>query len=313
MKRVLVLSLGLLLAVGCKKNKPVDTDPTGLASAASSVVAQASASAAQSAALPAGLAPYAEHTLAAGNAPDGTWTPAYTIERKSAGENLDWSQALEHCTAQGKSLCTDTQWLRACAADQELGKLETWTLTADAPGAVVRGGPAGCGDKKFVKVTEASPTRVAVCCQRAVAIRTENKNASFLSSSSKKLLDYEAALLRHEPAALGALYDDNVAYLGKELARDDLVKAHQQSAQDNPDLASFFDHCTVKIDNDGVAATLVADCGVVTRRGGKVSGMIQRVAYGGPASKIQYVGDPSGTMKKREQKERVRSFLPSGQ
>jgi hypothetical protein len=41
--------------------------------------------------------------------------------------------------------------------------------------------------------------------------------------------------------------------------------------------------------------------------------MIQRVAYGGPASKIQYVGDPSGSMKKREQKERVRAFLPSGE
>jgi hypothetical protein len=313
MKRVLVLSLGLVLVVGCKKNKPVDPNPTGSASAASSVVAQGSASAVPSAAQAAGLVPYAEHTIAAGDAPDGTWTPAYTIERKAGDENFDWSRALEHCTAQGRSLCSDTQWLRACAADAELGKLETWTLTADVPGAVVRGGPAGCGDKKFVKVTEASPTRAAVCCQRAVAIRTENKNASFLASSSKKLLDYEVALLRHEPAPLGALYDDNVTYLGKELARDDLVKAHEQSAKDNPDLASFFDHCTVKIDNDGVAASLVADCGVVQRRGGKVSGLIQRVAYGGPASKIQYVGDPSGTMKKREQKERVRSFLPSGQ
>jgi hypothetical protein len=313
MKRALVLCLGLMAAVACKKEKAPVPNPSAAQSAALSTTPSAAPSSGPSAAQPTGLVPYAEHTIPAGDAPDGTWTAQFTIERKAGDENLEWAKALDHCAAQGQSLCTDTQWLRACQADAELGKLETWTLTADVPGAVVRGGREGCGGRKFVKPKETSPTRVAVCCQRAVGIQTGNKNAAFLATSSKKLLDYEAALSKRDASALGGLYDDNVTYLGKDLARDALVQQHQQYQKDNPDLSSYFDHCTVKIDTDGVSPTLLADCGVVTRKGSAGQGMTQRVIWGGPASKIEYVGDTSGNVKKREQKERVRSFLPSGQ
>src|SRR5512141_1745393 len=170
----------LVVVTGCKK-KPNPADqvasvPSTQPSAPSSVPSvTASAATAPSA----GVALYAAHTIPPGGAPNGTWTIAFAVEQKAGDLGLDWWGAVAHCTAEHLTLCTETQWLRACKADPDFGKIESWTLTADVPGAVVRGGDDGCKARKFVKTGDKSPTRAGICCERALGITSEDKTDQF--------------------------------------------------------------------------------------------------------------------------------------
>jgi hypothetical protein len=244
-------------------------------------------------------------------ASNGTWTIAFAVERKAGDLDLDWWGAVAHCSAEQLALCTETQWLRACKADPDLGQLESWTLTADVPGAVVRGGSDGCKERKFVKTREKNPTRVGLCCERALGITSEDQADAFRELATKHVLAYEAALREKKAELLGKLYADTVTYLGNDLARSALVKQQLDEAAGAPDFLMYFDHCNVKYADSGTSKDLLADCGVVSGAQGKVRGFAQRIAFGA-SDRIFYVGDPKG-MKKHEQKERVRSFLPSGQ
>ena len=301
----------LVVTTGCKKKpNPADQVASVPSTAPSVPSSPPSASAAPSTTAPAGIAPYAAHTIPAGGAPNGTWTIAFAIEQKAGDLGLDWWGAVAHCSAEHLALCTETQWLRACKADPDFGKIESWTLTADVPGAVVRGGDDGCKARKFVKVGDKSPTRAGVCCERALGITSEDKADAFRELATKKVLAYEAALGEKKAEALNQLYADTVTYLGNDLARAALVKQQLDEAA-APDSLTYFDHCDVKYAESGGSKDLLADCGVVSGAKGKVRGFAHRIAFGA-SDRIFYVGDPKG-MKKREQKERVRAFLPSGQ
>jgi hypothetical protein len=297
------------VATGCKKKpnpaEQIASVPSTQPSAPLSPPS-ASASAATSAA-----ALYPARTIPAGGAPNGTWTIAFAVEQKAGDLDLDWWGAVAHCSAEHLALCTETQWLRACKADPELGKLESWTLTADVPGAVVRGGSDGCKERKFVKTRDKSPTRAGVCCERALGITSEDKTDAFRELATKKVLAYEAALYEKKAEPLAKLYADTVTYLGSDLARAAVIKQQLDEAAGAPDSLTYFDHCDVKYAESGAAKDLLADCGVVAGAQGKVRGFAHRIAFGA-SDRIFYVGDPKG-MKKHEQKERVRSFLPSGQ
>ena len=298
----------LVVATGCKK-KPNPSDQVASVPSTQPSVPSSPPSASASTAASAGIAPYAAHTIPAGPAPNGTWTIAFSVEQKAGDLGLDWWGAVAHCSAEHLALCTETQWLRACKADPDFGKLESWTLTADVPGAVVRGGSDGCKERKFVKTRDKSPNRAGMCCERALGITSEDKADAFRELATKKVLAYEAALQEKKAEPLNKLYADTVTYLGNDLARAALVK--QQLDEAAPDSLTYFDHCDVKYAESGTSKDLLADCGVVSGAQGKVRGFAHRIAFGG-SDRIFYVGDPKG-MKKREQKERVRAFLPSGQ
>jgi hypothetical protein len=300
----------LVVATGCKtKPNPAD-QVASVPSTQPSVPLSAPTPSASAATAPsAGIAPYAAHTIPAGGAPNGTWTIAFAVEQKAGDLGLDWWGAVAHCSAEHLALCTETQWLRACKADPDFGKLESWTLTADVPGAVVRGGGDGCKERKFVKTGDKSPTRAGVCCERALGITSEDKADEFRELATKKVLAYEAALLEKKAEPLGKLYADKVTYSGNDLARAALIKQHLDEAASTPDSLTYFDHCDVKHAESGASKDLLADCGVVSGAKGKVRGFAERIAFAA-SDRIFYVGDPKG-MKKGEQKERVRSFLPS--
>jgi hypothetical protein len=312
MRRCLLpLMACLVVAAGCKKKpNPAEQVASVPVPSVSAPTPPASASAAPSAVASAATDPYPARTIPAGAAPNGTWTIAFAVQRKAGDEGLDWWEAVAHCQAEHLTLCSETQWQRACQADSQLGQLESWTLTADVPGSAVRGGADGCKARKFVKTKDKSPTRIGLCCERALAITSEDKSDEFRELATKKVLEYETALREKKADALGALFADNVTYLGKDLARAALVKQHLEEAASTPDSLTYFDHCDVKYAEAG-SKDLYADCGVVSGAQGKVRGLVERIAFLN-STRIFYVGDPKG-MKKREEKERVRSFLPSGQ
>jgi hypothetical protein len=246
----------------------------------------------------------------AGPAPNGTWTIEFGLERVTGDENLDWSGAIARCVGSGKQLCLETQWQRACALDPEIGKLESWTLTADYPGAAVRGGAEGCKARSFRKASEKSATRVGLCCDRVIAISSEDKSDEFRAAATRRILEVEAALTDLSPAGRASkLFSDQISLEGNDYKRDLALLKLVDERKGDPTRLHFFDHCSVKLSEDPTPM-LIADCGVVQQSLGKTRGFPQRIAFESATGPITYLGDPKA-MKPIERKERVRAFLPS--
>jgi hypothetical protein len=218
------------------------------------------------------------------------WTPAFKIERDEGASGLGYLAAQQRCAGESMTLCTETQWERACGEDPAIGATETWTLTVSKEGFVVRGG-ANCGARQVQRGGEASPTRATVCCDRAVGIRTGNKNDAFLKSSAKRVLDLERANNRRDVTALASLYDDPVEFLGRTYTRADLMQEAQKYFRQFPDQWLLYDTCDTRIDK-GTEVTLVSDCVAVGHRGGEVAVVVQQIVHGGPASHIQKLSEP---------------------
>jgi hypothetical protein len=233
---------------------------------------------------------FAPRSVAAGTAGNGAWTPAFKIEREEGATGLAYLAAQQRCIGGSMTLCTETQWERACGEDPAIGGTETWTLSASADGFVVRGG-ANCSARQVQRGGETSQARATVCCERAVGIRTGNKNDAFLKSSAKRVLDLERANNRRDVATLGGLYDEQVEFLGRTYARADLLKEAQKYFRQFPDQWLFYDTCDTRIDK-GAEVTLVSDCVAVGHRGGEVAVVIQQIVHGGPESHIQKLSEP---------------------
>ncbi|HVJ19000.1 MAG TPA: hypothetical protein VM686_26450 [Polyangiaceae bacterium] len=316
MRPLWLRSFSLFLALGaCSKKEPEQqaTSASAVPAVASAAVPVASAVAPDAdAASDAGsaLAAVAPRKVPAGNAPNATWTVEFNLERVAGDENLDWPGAVALCQSKGKQLCLETQWQRACELDPELGKLESWTLTADYPGSAVRGGADGCKTRVFKKVSDKSETRAGLCCDRAVAISSEDKSDEFRTAATKRVLEVEAGLTDVTPTGSASkLLFDQVSLEGDEFTRELALLKLSDERKTDPTRVQFYDHCTVKMSEDP-APMLLADCGVVQLNMGKTRGFPQRIAFESLTGPVVYLGDPKA-MKPKERKERVRAFLPS--
>jgi hypothetical protein len=250
---------------------------------------------------------YPRRKVEAGSCADETWLPGFSIEQQAGNEQLTHARALDFCRRQGRALCSEGQWQRACSLDQQLGQLETWTLSVEGNQAVVLGGDGSCSRRQVAAPHEASPARVAVCCERAVAIRTSNRHASFLRSSAQRLLDYEQAIRDRSGSKLRKLLDDPVIFGGREQSRDQLVAAFESQPRGS---WTALDRCEVEIEKDGSETRLISDCKTVSSSAGALSTRTERIVHGGAETRIQLIGTPEHmSLLGREKKERARRFL----
>lgn len=314
---VLLLALPVAGCTRCSdKGKGGPPDASASAGASTTVPlagtagAGGAAGAAGSAEQAAGQPALAARQIPAGPAPNGTWTMEFALERVVGDENLDWSAAIAHCSEKGKALCLETQWQRACELDPSIGEFESWTLTADFPGAAVRGGADGCKTRSFHKIDEKSPTRIGLCCERSIALTSEETSDEFRVAATKRILETETALRSVTAEALGKLLAERVSLDGDELERSAVLSKLSDELKGDPERLSYYDHCNVKTVTEGASAQQVADCGVIQRANNRTRGFAQRIVYDSATGLVTYLGDPKA-MKPREQKERVRSFLPS--
>lgn len=299
------LSLGGALAVAACEEKPAESQaPATPASAASAKASAATTASAKPAATTLELPVYAAKKVPEGsNDKTSPWTLAFEVERKAGNVGLAYEAAQKSCNDAGKWLCSEAQWERACKHDAALGKIETWTTTGvGGERFVVRGGE-GCSSRSVKPKADESASRGAVCCERAVAIDTDNRNLAFLRASALKLREYEKALQERDTAALSSVYDDKVAFLGKEYSKSGLISQHRKDLKKFPKQWTFFDGCTVKIGKDGEEAVLVSDCRAVFQRAGKVRVGVQRLVRGGPKGLIQQIGNTS--LKKTDAKAQI--------
>jgi hypothetical protein len=274
------------------------------ASSAASAAPSVSASAAERA-----LPDYPRRAIRPGFAADETWVPRFFIQRQAGDERLTYADAMEFCGKKRMALCSDAQWQRACAQDKQLGQYETWTLSVEGNRAVVRGGDGSCSRRQRALPGERSATRAAVCCDRAIGIRTSNRHESFLTGSAQRLIDYEQAVLNRRAGKLRQLLAEAVVFHGRERSRDEVVAALQSRSAAS---SLTFDRCQVEIDKEGGEPRLVSDCRTVRSQANQLSGSVLRVVHGGSETQILLVGSVADMpLLRREQKERVREFLGS--
>ena len=283
-----------LLVIGCDEGNaspPVQETAATRATGAGTTIS-ATARAAAAVEPPA----YTAKSISEGESASGMWTGAFSVERKQGNAGLTFENAYQNCMDAGKARCTETQWVRACEADAKLAELETWVASYDGGGKfVVRGsaGP-GCEKRSSADRDESRPTRVAVCCDRAVAIQSHD-NLAFRRSSAKKQLDYELALRKRDRVAVADQYDPDVSFLKRKLDRETLMRAFDNDLKRFPNQWTLFDSCNVTIGKDAEGeATLISDCKAILRRGGKPYGAMVRFVRGGNETKIRQVGFEAG-------------------
>lgn len=335
----LVISLTGALLLGCEGSgqQPAGTGSpaattaaaTAKVSAAASVAtAPATATATTTVSADAKAEPpvYPPHKVKQGmNA--GVYVGPFEIVRDKGSVGVPYLDAMKRCLASNQTLCTDMQWARACEADPELAKIETWTVSGVGMNKfVVRGGEAGCRSRDVSEGTERVPGRAAVCCDPVIGVKTSRAMDAVLSSAVKNIVKYQGALRARDTLALSGLYDDKVMFLGKQNTNADLMKMHDESFKKDPDQWTVFDTCSISIEggadggaaDGGAEAKVTTDCNTLYQRNGSVVVAMQRLIWGGPSMKIQIIGDavtarqsaPDGTVV-QEGKVRVGILLVS--
>ncbi len=319
-----MLLVPLFAGIACGNKDKGDKKTADTKASASPPTSATAAASAQPSATPTGassaeaptddLGAVPSRKIPAGPAPNGTWTIEYSLERFPGDQNLDWSGAVAHCQEKGKELCLETQWQRACELDPNVGKLESWTLTADFPGSAVRGGADGCKARVFKKIKDKSPTRVGLCCDRAIAMSNSDetgKSDEFRTKMTKRILALESAITKGTLNKLADEFAPKVSVDGVELERAGALTKLSDPWKKDATRLVFYDHCNIKKSTDAGTPPLFADCGVVLRTMGSTQGFPQRIAFDtDTGGAIVYVGDPKA-MKPKEKKEHVTTFLPS--
>lgn len=309
-KTVCLLASAFVVALaGCSKRE--DSKPTPAGSSTAAVSSTPTASAAPSATVTASAAPTAsaattlpipwEKAIKDGTAYDKTWTTGYSIYRKPGGVGLSITEAYAYCEGHGKALCSEVQYRRACAEEPELGKIETWTGSGDAAAdqLTVVGGE-DCTSKQFVAASDKKPSRAALCCDRAIGVRTEYKSADFLVATQRHVSAYENALKARDPLALQDLYHEKVIFENKVYDRDKLLEMHKKYWKAVPQQWTQFDWCRVTMqkgkDAEGTDDNqFQTDCAALFRIGPDVHFAMQRIIKGRAgknAAAIIYIGDP---------------------
>lgn len=296
--------------LGCKggDSKPTPV-PTPSASTTTATQPQPQPSATASTPPPASSvasvlpAPWEKH-IKDGYAFDKTWTTGYSIYRKPGGVGMSILEAYAYCESHGKSLCSETQYRRACQEEPLLGQIETWTGSGDPPAdeLTVVGGE-DCTTKQLVSTTDKKPNRSTLCCDRAVGVRTEYKSADFLVATQHHVGAYEAALKARDTLALADLYNEKVIFQNKVHDRAKLLEMHRHYWKAVPQQWTQFDYCRVTMQsgrdvegNDD--KQFQTDCAALFRVGSEVHFAMQRLIKGRSgknAAAIIFIGDVSSS------------------
>lgn len=292
---------------GCKSEQkaPAPSEPpktVATSSAIPSAAPSAPASAAPAASVAVDLPETWEKPIEKGPAFDKTWTAAFSVYRRPGGTNLTLAEAYGYCESAGKSLCSESQYRKACMAEPKLGKLETWTASGDAAADTIAVlGGEDCTSKQLVAPTEKKESRATLCCDRAVGVKTEYKSADFLVATDKLVANYESALKSRSTLELGERYGKKVIFSGKVWDKKDLLALHQKYWKSVPQQWTQFDWCRVTIQKGADAEgkednQYQTDCAALFRRGAEVHYALQRIIRGRDetpnSSAIIFIGDP---------------------
>lgn len=125
---------------------------------------------------------------------------------ESAPTGASFKEARAACDAVGRDLCSDDQWELACATDESVGKVASWTITpAGANGWRIRGG-GSCDLRADADDGAPSAGRIGLCCERRAAISTsKNRQEAVMKAAQTYIGIVESASNSGSPAEVTKL------------------------------------------------------------------------------------------------------------
>ncbi len=197
-------------------------------------------------------------SVPAGVAPQSAlFVPAFEVGREEGDLGNDFLGATSVCERRRMALCSESQWLRACELSPNVGAEPSWTATPGHKGLVVRGGAAGCNAQAIAAFDDKAKDRIAVCCSRAVAVRSSNQNRAFLLTTAGKILSIERTLNAANGLELANMALPTTNFFGRMLNRDELIQTASWVGKNG---AFLFDSCDVEISDQGVERRWTAEC-----------------------------------------------------
>ncbi|PIE05930.1 MAG: hypothetical protein CSA75_02195 [Sorangium cellulosum] len=180
-----------------------------------------------------------------GVAPNNGFTLDFRVRRIEDDAGKSYFDAAAKCIANGRMLCTETQWMRTCQAHPRVGKMQSWTASRRGQRAVVRGGK-GCDDRMKVDGMSLHANRVGLCCERAVALRTSGDAGPWLGMGARLPRDFEAGLNTNDANQLSRVLGTQVVREGREWTRDELIEQEAKLHKAGTVHWTLFDLCRMR-------------------------------------------------------------------
>src|SRR5688572_28214982 len=171
---------------------------------------------------------------------------AFRVLARDGSFGEDYKGATAMCADVGLSLCTEPQWERACAAFPEIAGAASWTTSWTPEGTVVRGGKT-CGDKTTARLDERQPTRYGLCCERAIAMTTDNLQKAYLQTTAERILSLERVINQRDASGFEALSEPKIVVDGETKTQAQLSKAIGESMKAASGLLETNEHCSVSV------------------------------------------------------------------
>lgn len=158
----------------------------------------------------------------------------------------DFATAARQCADVGMALCSETQWLHACATFPELAKTSSWTASVGERGVIVRGGDR-CESASFSRSDEAPASRYGLCCDRSIAMITKNLQKQYLATTAERVLLLERALNQRNLNAVLDLSGSTVVVDGQGKSLAELRALIEADFRAAPDQIVINDTCDVSV------------------------------------------------------------------
>lgn len=265
MKRIVALVVVVVSLAACnKKAAPTASEKGDAASGAASDLPTATH-------VPAPK-PLPDFLVDEGSVANEGFTLEFHVSRVEGDQGKTYREAVAYCRQSGRMLCTETQWIRACAQIPSVGSMESWTASRRGRSAVVRGGK-DCHRRRKVEGGVTHPNRVGLCCERAVALRPRGDAGPLLGPGARLPLALEEALNGGNEEQLRELFAEQVVREGKEWTLDALL-ASEKASRDAVHW-TLFDVCNLRsgpviVDKDGARTGrlqgLILNCRSVIER-----------------------------------------------
>lgn len=171
---------------------------------------------------------------------------AFRILSREDAWGQDFANATRQCSDVGMALCSETQWVRACAKFPEIGKTPSWTLSTADQGVVVRGGDR-CESRIIAAPDESPASRYGFCCDRSIAMTTKNLQKQFLAMTADRVLLLERAINQHNVQAVLDLCSPRVVIEGKARNPEELRSLFEADFRNEPDQIALHDSCEASV------------------------------------------------------------------
>jgi hypothetical protein len=171
---------------------------------------------------------------------------AFRVLARDGSFGEDYAGATALCADVGLALCTELQWERACAAFPELAGVASWTTSSTPEGASVRGGKT-CGDKLSARLDERQPSRYGLCCERAIAMTTDNLQKAYLQTTAERILALERVINQRDASGFEALSEPKILVDGQTKTAAQLSKMVGEGSKAASGLLETNESCSVSV------------------------------------------------------------------